>query len=365
MNDFERNAWCLLGIPVDVISLDKAHELLVDSVRHGSRCFFSTPNLNFIIEADKNTSFRDSVIQSDLVLLDGMPPLWVARWLGIPGIEKVSGSDLFDTLSLKVLPENEKIRVFLFGGEDGVAAKACQKINDSSPALECSGFHYPGFGSVTEMSNDGIMSKINASEASFIVVSLGAKKGQDWIMANLSKLTAPVISHLGAVVNFTAGNIPRAPGWMQVAGLEWLWRIWQEPHLWRRYLSDGLAFCWLLINCVVPYKFWRALNQNKLSSRDPVSFQLETINDVTLIRIEGICVYPNIEPLKGGFQKALNQKISVQLDLSGVSAVDGAFLGLCLVLEKHLSRKNLTLSFTGANRGLRKIFRWNRVEYLL
>ncbi len=365
MNDFERNVWCLLGLPIDVISLDKAHEYLVDSVRNGSRCFFSTPNLNFIIEADKNKSFRDSVIQSDLVLLDGMPPVWIAGWLGFPGIEKVSGSDLFEALSVRELPENKKIKVFLFGGEEGIAAQACQNINDSSPSLECTGFHNPGFCSVAEMSNEGVLSKINASEAGFVVVSLGAKKGQEWIMDNRLKLMAPVISHLGAVVNFSAGNISRAPGWMQDAGLEWLWRTWQEPHLWRRYLSDGLAFCWLLVDCVVPYKFWRAFNRSKLLSEAPVSFQLEIKNNVALVKIEGTCVYTNIKPLKDAFQEALNQKVSVQLDLSGVDAVDGAFLGQCLLLEKHLSRKNSSLSFSGVNRGLKKIFRWNRVEYLL
>ena len=294
-----------------------------------------------------------------------MPPVWVAKILGIPGVEKVSGSDLFDALLTRELPDARRIKVFLFGGEEGVAAKACKKINDSSPALKCSGYFNPGFGSVAEMSDDETLAKINTSGAEFVVVSLGAKKGQEWIMTNQSKLKAPVISHLGAVVNFTAGKVLRAPGWMQVAGLEWLWRTWQEPHLWLRYSTDGMAFIWLLLVCILPYKVWLLFNQKTLLITDRVTYQSKSDDNQVLIRIEGICVHQNIDPLRSEFQIALNMGLPIQIDLSGVTAADGAFLGLCLLLEKHLSRRHLSLSFTGANRILRRIFRWNRVEYLL
>ena len=79
------------------------------------------------------------------------------------------------------------------------------------------------------MSDQGIIQNINATNADFVLVALGARKGQAWIMANRRQLEAPVISHLGAVVNFAADRIARAPNWAQNMGIEWLWRIYQEP----------------------------------------------------------------------------------------------------------------------------------------
>ena len=117
-NQFERNVWCLLGIPVDAISYDDALSSIHAAVQSGTPCFFSTPNLNFIVESKRNQAFRESVCRSNLVLLDGMPPVWVARLLGIPGIEKVSGSNLFETLWAGKPGTDRKIRIYLFGGEE-------------------------------------------------------------------------------------------------------------------------------------------------------------------------------------------------------------------------------------------------------
>ena len=98
MTPFDRNTWCLLGVPIDVIGYRAAVDRIWSSRETRQSCFFSTPNLNFLITAARDPDFLVSVIDSDLVLLDGMPPVWIARLLGIPDIEKVSGSNLFETL---------------------------------------------------------------------------------------------------------------------------------------------------------------------------------------------------------------------------------------------------------------------------
>jgi len=92
----------------------------------------------------------------------------------------------------------------------------------------------PGFGTVESMSTDETLAEINRHNIDVIIVSLGAGKGQAWIEANRHKLNAPIISHLGAVINFFAGTVHRAPQWVQKQGLEWCWRILQEPSLWKR-----------------------------------------------------------------------------------------------------------------------------------
>ena len=365
MSEFRRKVWCLLGIPIDVINFDDAVELLQTMVEKRERCFLSTPNLNFIVEARKSMGFRDSVIDSDLVLLDGMPPVWVARMLGIPGVEKISGSDLVETLWNRALSGGGKTRVFLFGGEQGIAEQACARINNSSAGLECVGFLNPGFGSVEEMSESGLLQQINDSHADFVLVSLGAKKGQAWIMANKDRLDAPIVSHLGAVVNFAAGNVRRAPGWMQRIGVEWLWRIWQEPTLWRRYFFDGIAFCGLLLGRVAPYLWWQMTHRRMLASTELPGHRIEVEQGAITLYLDGACLHRNLGPIRQVFEQLSLESGEVIMDLSGVRVVDGAFLGLCLLLSRSLKRRSRHLAFRGLNNTLRNLFRWNAVDYLL
>lgn len=365
MNEFLRNVWCLQGIPIDALAYGQAIEAVQSAIQERRRCFLSTPNLNFIIQARKSVPFQNSVIDSNLVLIDGMPPLWVARLLGIPGIEKVSGSDLVESLWHHSPPGGKKIRVFLFGGEAGIGESACKRINEKSSGLECVGYVNPGFGTVEEMSEAKLIQQINESQADFVIVSLGAKKGQAWIMANKDRLDAPVISHLGAVINFAAGNISRAPRWMQRVGMEWLWRIGQEPALWRRYFFDGIDFLGLLITRAGPNFLWRLTHRAMLKTSDPVEFRLEKEGDTTVVRLNGACLISTIAPLRQLFEQLSRANSEVLLDMSDVPVIDGAFLGLCLLLRKYLEKQQGRLVFRGLNPALARLFRWNAVEFML
>jgi len=252
LNSSTRRVHFILGLPFDELSLKQAVESIQHAVRTRSRCFFSTPNLNFLVTAQNNDVFRKSVLESDLSLADGMPIVWLARLLGVPIRERVAGSDVFEALRHA---KGKQIKVFFFGGPPGVAQQAAEKINSENGGLVCVGFESPGYGSIQEMSDTTTIAKINASGADFLVVSLGAAKGQAWIMHNLAVLNMPVISHLGAVVNFVAGHVSRAPLWMRKTGIEWLWRIKEEPALWRRYFFDGIALIKLLTFKVFPVVF--------------------------------------------------------------------------------------------------------------
>lgn len=242
----------ILGLPFDAISLAEAVQTVRNAARQRTPLFISTPNLNFLIASQKDPAFRNSVIHSDLSLADGMPILWLAKLLKVPIRERVAGSTLFEQLRYSPLePEDRPLRVYFFGGPDGVAEKAANTINQDSTSMQCVGYCSPGFGSLDDISTPDLLARINASEADFVVVSLGAKKGQAWIERNRTHLHAPIISHLGAVVNFVAGNVQRAPVWMQRVGLEWVWRIKEEPNLYKRYISDGISFLSIVGNIAI------------------------------------------------------------------------------------------------------------------
>lgn len=232
----------ILGAPIDLVTMKEAVALVHRAAKLRSRLFISTPNMNFLAQCHRDERFLEALKKSDLILVDGTPLVWIGRLLGIRVPERVAGSDLFEALR-NTTESITPIKVFFFGGTPGVAKKAHDNINGADSRMRSVGYHYPGMGSVEDMSHPDLLKKINQSNADFLVVALGAQKGQAWIVHNLSHLTIPVISHLGAVVNFVAGEINRAPKWMQKSGLEWLWRIKEEPNLWRRYAADA----WLII----------------------------------------------------------------------------------------------------------------------
>lgn len=250
----------LLGIDFDVISLEETVARVRDAALTRRALFLSTANVNFAVLASRDAMFRLSLDASDLCVPDGAPIVWIARLLGLPLKQRVAGADIFE--ALRCVP-GSPLRLFFFGGPPGIASRAAEVINGENRGLLCVGFESPGYGDVESMSSSATIERINATGADFVVVSLGAQKGQAWILRNRERLSAPVISHLGAVVNFVAGGVLRAPRWMQRAGLEWAWRVRQEPHLARRYAKDGIALLGLVVR-----EIWLRVRRPAKTPRD-------------------------------------------------------------------------------------------------
>ena len=359
--DFGRDVRCLLGIPLDMVDAAGALERMRAAAAARTTCFVSTPNLNFLITCQGDADFRDAVIQSDLSVADGMPLVWLARLLGMPVRERVAGSTLFEALRNGAA---RQLSVYFFGGPAGVAAESCRRLNAEGRGLRCAGFRYPGMGSVDEMSSDEVIADINASGADFLVVALGARKGQEWIVRNLPRLTVPLISHLGAVVNFVAGTVSRAPAWMQRSGLEWLWRIKEEPGLWHRYFDDGLAMLSLLVTCVLPHALHRWLRASAKEAAPGRLVRMEE-GDAVVLLLHGRWEADNLAPLRSAFAAAGDTAGALRLDLSGVDAVDSAFIGLVLLLHGLRSRSGLPLTIVGVRGDAARVFRWCRAEFVL
>jgi N-acetylglucosaminyldiphosphoundecaprenol N-acetyl-beta-D-mannosaminyltransferase len=256
-------------VPLACVSAMQARQAIVAAIEKPlpecERPFIlSTPNLNFLVQSHKNPAFLESLLQSHLVVADGTPVVWLARLAGLNVPHRVSGSSLFQNLWKTPALVDRPIKVYLFGGEPGAAKAAFDSINaayeSGAKGMVAVGWKDPGQGSVEALSQAEWINKINESGADFLLVALGAAKGQAWLMNNREALTVPVASHLGAVINFVSGRVARAPRLLQAMGLEWLWRIKEEPHLWRRYLLDGF---WL------PVLLALALSQRLMSFMGP------------------------------------------------------------------------------------------------
>lgn len=353
--DFTRNIHCLFGLPFDVVTVDKAVDRVLSAVRSKRRCVLSTPNLNISVAARQDPDFRASLIRSNLCVVDGMPLVWAGRLLGVPFSERVAGSGLFERLRNR--PAGARpLTVYLFGGGDGVAARAAGILNAEGGGVRCVGYASPGFGSVASMSTPEILDAINASGADFVLVALGAKKGQAWIERNRPHLTAPVVSYLGAVINFIAGTVRRAPEWMQRAGLEWLWRIVEEHGLARRYGHDGLRALGLVFMNVLPnLATWHLARLRH--GKDAPAVNVSAREDRVVISLRGAWTKPALSLLRPILTRYANTGKDLRLDMGAVSYVDSAFVAFLLVLRQHRLDRDTGLSVGAISPTVRAIFK--------
>lgn len=329
--DFGRKVVALLGLPVDAIDLDAAVRTVRDAAFADRRLFISTPNLNFAVTALGDAAFRASVLRSDLCLVDGMPLVWLARALGLDIPGRVAGADLFEALRRH---DGPPLRVFLFGGPPGAAAAAAARLGDPAAGLVCVGHDEAGHGDLASMSGAAVIERINACRPHFVAVSLGARKGQAWIEQNAARLRAPVLCHVGAVVNFVAGTVRRAPGWMQRSGLEWLWRIGEEPALWRRYAGDLAAIAPVLARQVLARSAWRAPRATPavISCRDDAGS--------TRLTLRGSWTRTAVPLLAEALEARRHRPGPLVVDVSGVDALDDHALGLLLVADGWFRARN-------------------------
>lgn len=328
VTDFDRPVHCLLGLPFDALPLERVVETIRDAARTNRRCFLTTPNLNYVIACRHDVALRESVLRSDLSVPDGMPLVWVARLMRVPLRERVAGSNLFEALRR---PHATPLSVYLFGGPDGVAAAACRAIAASPGGMTCAGSGSPGFVGIEAMSAAPFVDPINASGADFLVVALPARKGQSWIVDNLARLAPPIVANLGAVVNFVAGTVARAPAVWQRLGLEWLWRIAQEPALWRRYLRDGVAFLGLLSTEVLPGR----LSARVTAPSTPPVVSVATGPDGARILLAGAWSSCDLRPLRDALRQVASAAHDVELDVRAATSVDSGCIGLLLLLLGH------------------------------
>ena len=347
LDDFSREVYCILGMPVDAIEMPAVLSCIEEAANTARPFVISTPNLNFLVNSLDDPEFRNSLLLSDLCTADGVPIIWIARLLGIPIRRRVAGSDMFALL--KARPADQKpLKVFFFGATESVAAAAARSLNSAQSKLQCVGWICPGFGTVEEMSSDETIDSINSSGADFLVVALGAKKGQLWLVRNHQRLRIPIRSHLGAVLNFQAGTVKRAPQLIQKCGLEWVWRIKEEPYLWRRYFHDGRILLWLMLTRILPLSMLARLSLHKSEQyRHNLVIDLVEVSNAVTVRLSGCATAGHVEQVVPHFRGAVSTGKRIVIDFSKAIAIDARFMGLLLMLLKQVKGRGTELEIVG------------------
>lgn len=231
----------ILGVPFDSVTTKQTLSLFRDMIASRQPHYVATANVDFVVQARHDLELRRILNDAHLVLCDGMPLVWASRLLGNALPERVAGSDLVPLLLSQAQECGH--RVFFLGGQEDVAATALANIRARHPKLQIAGVMSPPFSPLLEMDHEGISQAIRAAKPDILLVSFGCPKQEKWISMNYRSLGVPVCMGVGATIDFLAGAVKRAPQWMQRVGMEWLFRLLQEPkRLFARYFTDLLGF---------------------------------------------------------------------------------------------------------------------------
>lgn len=232
----------ILNVEIDNVSRVE----LLDRLKKG---VVFTPNVDHLMKLQHDREFKKAYEVADYKICDSQIVLYASKFLGSPLRAKISGSDLFPVFC-EHHKHNERIKIFLLGGAEGVAKRAQERINAKIGRQIIIAAHSPSFGfEKNEAECQAIVELINRSSATVLVVGVGAPKQEIWISRYKDQLPKiDIFMAVGASIDFEAGNKPRAPEWVSDRGLEWLYRLVSEPRrLWKRYLIDDLPFFWLLL----------------------------------------------------------------------------------------------------------------------
>lgn len=227
-------------IHADHVTFDEAVNRVEQMVRAGRGGYILTPNVDHVVLAETDDALCRAYAEADLALVDGMPLLWLSRSLGHPLPEKISGSDLM--LPLLRRAALRSWRIYLLGGEPGVGELAASRLVREIPGLQIVGVDAPPYGFDGDRDlEQRVLNTVVAARPDLVFLALGCPK-QELCAHRWRSVVAPaVLLGIGAGLDFLAGKVRRAPAWMSQAGLEWAYRLRQEPlRLAKRYLWRDL-----------------------------------------------------------------------------------------------------------------------------
>ncbi len=191
-------------------------------------------------------------------------------------------------------------------------------------------------------------------------------KAQAWLLLNHERLAVPIRAQFGATINFQAGTIGRAPRYLREAGMEWLWRIKEEPYLWRRYRNDGFKLLYLILTRVLPLIIgaqWRRFRGSR--APDQPMTELNQDNQSVTVSLSGVLAAQYVDRAIPYFREAISAKKQIVINLSKSRTIDPRFFGLFLVLHKHMLGQGSGLKFTGVTSRIKRAFRLNGFDFLL
>ena len=227
-----------MNIYLDNISAEEALDYIDDWIDSRKIGNIITPNCDHIVQIEKNPELKPVWDGAELLLADGHPLLWFAKWYKTPLKEKINGSSFTPELCRRAAEKG--YRVFLLGAAPGVAQTASENLKKAYPGIRIAGTFSPPYGFEKDPEEvKKVNTMLRESNADILILGLGSPKQEIYSYNNMQQYQIPVTINAGATIDFLAGNKKRAPKWMVDNGLEWLYRTLQEPkRVGKRVLTD-------------------------------------------------------------------------------------------------------------------------------
>lgn len=235
----------VVDVAINALTFEGALATIDSWVARRERHYVNICTAHTVLECHDAPELAEVINRSGMSTPDGMPLVWMGRLRG-HRVERVYGPDVM----LAVCKRGVALgyRHFFYGGADGVAQALAERLQRMYPGLLVAGTYTPPFRPLTPAEENEVAAMINGSSADVVWVGLGAPKQDYWVARFRPLLEAPVLLAVGAAFDFHTGRVRQAPSWMQRIGLEWLFRLTQDPRrLWRRYVIGNPRFVFLVI----------------------------------------------------------------------------------------------------------------------
>ncbi|MEM9804248.1 MAG: WecB/TagA/CpsF family glycosyltransferase [Cyanobacteria bacterium P01_D01_bin.56] len=263
-NDSELLKIDIVGVSVTALRLDAQIELITLWAKQGLSKVVYLANVHMLMESRTNLNLKNALAGADLVAPDGMPLVWMMRLLGEKTQNRVAGMDVFVKLCKRCV--DEKISIYLLGSTQAILDEMEHRLRQDFSGIKIAGTESPPFRPLSETDYSQTIRNINESRASVTFVSLGCPKQEQWIANHVDKIDSVMVG-VGGVFPVYAGVQKHAPRWVRESGLEWVYRLSQEPkRLTRRYLTTIPPFIFLASKQLMTFKVPRL---SLLTSQSP------------------------------------------------------------------------------------------------
>lgn len=235
----------VIGFPITSLSFQAQTSVMIDWAKNRLSKVVCIANVHMLIEAHRDQEFAPILNSADLVTPDGMPLVWMLRLQGVHRQERVAGLDVMFSLCKQA--SIESVSVFFLGSQSVILEKMRTRLESEFPNLKIAGMEPLPFRPLTAVEDEAIIQKLNQSGAGILFLALGCPKQEKWMFAHKDRVQMVMIG-LGGAFPVCAGIHHHAPKFVRLAGLEWLYRLLQEPQrLWGRYASTIPIFLWLAL----------------------------------------------------------------------------------------------------------------------
>jgi len=344
----------LFGIPFHDVTMPETLGWIDHMIAARQPSYLVTANLDFAAQASEDVELQRILVEAELVLCDGTPLVWASRLTGKPLRERVAGSDLVPTLAAHA--EKMGYKIFLLGGEESVLMRAAENLGRLHPGLPPVRYFSPPFAPLHEFDNDKIIQAIRDAAPDILLVAFGCPKQEKWIYMHYRTLGVPCCVGVGATVDFLAGKVSRAPAWIARIGMEWVYRMLQEPNrLVGRYLKDIVFLVrqsWRESRAITSGGSLAALDRSKVPFAPP--------EGIEIVQWSGI--------LAAGCAKEFpvpSLRAPFMIDLSCVTSVDSHGLGLLLRVIRRAWAANVVGCFLAPSPAVRVVVEVTRLDRIL